>query len=107
MRHLAPFAAAILLTSCGTVIPYETDACDIHGRMVFIAHIDSMNPNVDREAALNKAQKRCRVLGFDKAEAFVGIRRKCTNSAIYDGIGGCTDWELERVYQCTNEPGTP
>ncbi len=105
-RLLSASVAIYVLAGCGVVVtPYEAEANEIHGQITFIAHVE-YNDTANWEKTLKTAQRRCRTLGYENVKAFEGIRKKCVDSSIYDGIGGCYRWELERIYQRTNEPGT-
>ncbi len=45
------------------------------------------------------AAERCKVWGYDGAQAFGGVTEQCNNF----GPDGCTSWMVTKEFQCTGE----
>lgn len=106
MGRLIAVVATIMLSGC-TVTAVDMDGSKETGTVVVGANVGEF-ATVDWTEADAKARAKCRRWGYDDAEGFEGIRKRCIahsgwfSSSYSSGYGGsgCSEWEVTRKYQC-------
>ncbi|MHA1536063.1 MAG: YecR family lipoprotein [Alphaproteobacteria bacterium] len=97
--------AAILLTTvlagCTVVrVPTPTGGSRADGTINMSFELGSLqNAKVDWEGARKTAAQRCKVWGYNDAQAFGGSTRRCN----FPSGNGCARWLITRSYQCTGK----
>lgn len=98
------FTCAVCVAGCTTVVPKEVNSNRLEGKVWFVAYLENFDAYIDWDVALAESRQRCQTFGFKDAAAMEGMRKKCVATYTYEGTGGCSSWEYERIYQCTNQP---
>lgn len=84
------------------VTPHATGGSKANGTVeMTYEYYRSEEPKLDRKATEAKALERCRVWGYDGAEAFDAVLHECLSSDNY----GCIHFRGTLDFQCTNTGG--
>lgn len=104
-KFIAPFILACLLASCATVdkewIATGGSRADGVVRLSFETHAFE-KAQLDESQGVATAASRCKVWGYNGAEAFGGSTKNCQRRSAF---GDCTQWMVTKEYQCLN-PGS-
>lgn len=101
---LAIFASAATLAGCAAVprdwIATGGSRADGVVRLSYeYGEFDQVQ--LSEAQAVSVASARCKVWGYDHAEAFGGISRQCQARG---GFSGCRQWMVTKEYQCLGQP---
>ena len=107
MRNMftALFVVMVGLSGCATTKEWAATGGSRADGVVVLAydHNNFEMPTVDEQQGLALAVTRCKSWGYEGAEAFGGVSKKCT-SPVYGLYGGCNYWQVTKQYQCAGRP---
>lgn len=103
-KILFALAGVVAVAGCATAKDWQAIGGSRADGVVRLGYSYEMfeKPVLDDSAGQRLAEQRCKVWGYETAEAFGGATEQCSQFS----TSGCMAWNVTKEYQCTGGNGT-